>query len=158
MAIGLGYLINNNPGQGRRASLVLGDRPMPTGQALPEPAVLAEATSRGARTTSPVEIRPQVSPWTAGRDRSFVSEGPPGRRHRSPSPPRLSHPEPHVGQVDATLRGLDTKGLVATGRWKDRKSADRYEHVVVSEEVEKVQLLPAPVGKIRGNEGPGGNS
>jgi integrase len=40
--------------------------------------------------------------------------------------------------------GLDTKGLVATGRWKDRKSADRYEHVVVSEEAQKAVLLPAP--------------
>jgi integrase len=38
--------------------------------------------------------------------------------------------------------GLDTKGLVATGAWKDRKSADRYEHVVVSEEARKAALLP----------------
>jgi integrase len=44
--------------------------------------------------------------------------------------------------------GLDTKGLVATGAWKDRKSADRYEHVVVSEEARKAVLLP--VRKIRG--------
>ena len=44
--------------------------------------------------------------------------------------------------------GLDTKGLVATGRWKDRKSADRYEHVVVSEEAKKAVLLP--VRKIGG--------
>src|SRR5262245_2852258 len=40
--------------------------------------------------------------------------------------------------------GLDTKGLVATGAWKDRKSADRYEHVVVSEEARKAALLPTP--------------
>jgi integrase len=40
--------------------------------------------------------------------------------------------------------GLDTKGLVATGAWKDRKSADRYEHVVVSEEAMKAALLPTP--------------
>jgi integrase len=33
--------------------------------------------------------------------------------------------------------GLDTKGLVATGAWRDRKSADRYEHMVVSEEARK---------------------
>ena len=39
--------------------------------------------------------------------------------------------------------GLGTKGLVATGRWKDRRSADRYEHVV-SEEAKKAALLPAP--------------
>jgi integrase len=38
--------------------------------------------------------------------------------------------------------GLDTKGLVATGAWKDRKSADRYEHVVVSEEARRAELLP----------------
>jgi integrase len=46
--------------------------------------------------------------------------------------------------------GLDTKGLVATGRWKDRKSADRYEHVVVSEEARRAVLLP---WKISGNAG-----
>lgn len=40
--------------------------------------------------------------------------------------------------------GLDTKGLVATGAWKDRKSADRYEHVQVSEEARKAALLPTP--------------
>lgn len=40
--------------------------------------------------------------------------------------------------------GLDTKGLVATGAWKDRKSADRYEHVVGSEEARKAKLLPTP--------------
>ncbi len=38
--------------------------------------------------------------------------------------------------------GLDTKGLVATGAWKDRKSADRYEHVQVSEEARKAAMLP----------------
>jgi integrase len=40
--------------------------------------------------------------------------------------------------------GLDTKGLVATGAWKDRKSADRYEHVVVSEEAQRAAMLPTP--------------
>ncbi len=40
--------------------------------------------------------------------------------------------------------GLDTKGLMATGAWKDRKSADRYEHVVVTEEARKALLLPTP--------------
>ena len=38
--------------------------------------------------------------------------------------------------------GLDTKGLIATDAWKDCKSADRYEHVVVSEELKKAALLP----------------
>jgi integrase len=40
--------------------------------------------------------------------------------------------------------GLDTKGLVATGAWRDRKSADRYEHVQVSEEARKAVMLPVP--------------
>jgi integrase len=43
--------------------------------------------------------------------------------------------------------GLDTKGLVATGAWKDRKSADRYEHVQVSEEARKAVMLPTPERK-----------
>ena len=48
--------------------------------------------------------------------------------------------------------GLDTKGLVATGRWTDTKSASRYEHVVVSEEAERARMLPdinirAPSGR-----------
>ena len=43
--------------------------------------------------------------------------------------------------------GLDTKGLVATGAWKDRKSADRYEHVVVSEEAQRALMLPVPKWK-----------
>lgn len=41
--------------------------------------------------------------------------------------------------------GLDTKGLVATGAWKDRKSADRYEHVDVTEEARKAAVLPTPM-------------
>lgn len=40
--------------------------------------------------------------------------------------------------------GLDTRGLVGTGRWRDEKSARRYEHVVASEESRKADLLPAP--------------
>lgn len=43
--------------------------------------------------------------------------------------------------------GLDTRGLVATGAWKDRKSADRYEHVVVSEEARRSAMLPVPKPK-----------
>lgn len=46
--------------------------------------------------------------------------------------------------------GLDTKGLVATGAWKDRKSADRYEHVEVSEEARKAILLPTRKWKTGG--------
>jgi integrase len=43
--------------------------------------------------------------------------------------------------------GLDTKGLMATGRWRDRKSVDVYEHVVVSEEAGRAVLLPTPSAK-----------
>lgn len=39
---------------------------------------------------------------------------------------------------------IDTRGLVGTGRWKDRKSVDRYEHVVVSEEAMRAGLMPVP--------------
>lgn len=38
--------------------------------------------------------------------------------------------------------GLDTRGLVGTGAWRDQTSAARYEHVVVSEESRKAILLP----------------
>lgn len=37
---------------------------------------------------------------------------------------------------------LDTRGLVGTGRWRDQKSAARYEHVVASEESKRADLLP----------------
>lgn len=40
--------------------------------------------------------------------------------------------------------GLDTRGLVGTGRWKDQKSAARYAHVVTTEEARKADLLPTP--------------
>lgn len=39
---------------------------------------------------------------------------------------------------------LDTRGLVGTGRWRDQKSASRYEHVVASEESTRADLLPVP--------------
>jgi integrase len=44
--------------------------------------------------------------------------------------------------------GLDTRGLVGTGAWKDMKSAERYSHVVVTEEAKRALLLPT--WKIRG--------
>jgi integrase len=43
---------------------------------------------------------------------------------------------------------LDTKGLVATGNWRDERSASRYAHAVTREEWDRVELLPK-VGKIR---------
>jgi len=42
--------------------------------------------------------------------------------------------------------GVDVKGLVATGAWKDEKSAARYAHVVVSEEAARADHLPTPNG------------
>jgi integrase len=38
---------------------------------------------------------------------------------------------------------IDTRGLVATGNWRDVRSARRYEHVVPREEWQKVEQLPA---------------
>lgn len=38
--------------------------------------------------------------------------------------------------------GMDIAGLLATDRWKDAASARRYQHVVVSEESRKAELLP----------------
>jgi integrase len=43
---------------------------------------------------------------------------------------------------------LDTKGLVATGNWRDERSASRYAHAVTREEWDRVELLPK-VGKTR---------
>lgn len=38
--------------------------------------------------------------------------------------------------------GLDTKGLVDTGTWKDPESAARYQHTIASEEARCADLLP----------------
>jgi integrase len=46
--------------------------------------------------------------------------------------------------------GLDTRGLVGTGAWKDAKSAARYEHVVASEEARRADMLPVDKSKGRG--------
>lgn len=53
--------------------------------------------------------------------------------------------------------GLDTRGLVGTGRWRDQKSAARYEHVVASEESKRADLLPTlrQMRKGKGVEIPG---
>jgi integrase len=40
--------------------------------------------------------------------------------------------------------GLDTRGLVGTGRWKSEKSAARYAHVLPSEDAMRAALLPTP--------------
>jgi integrase len=40
--------------------------------------------------------------------------------------------------------GLNTKQLVATGTWKDPKSAERYAHTIVTEESQRAAMLPTP--------------
>jgi len=45
--------------------------------------------------------------------------------------------------------GLDVQGLVATGNWRDVRSASRYAHAVAREEWGAVDRLPS-LGKIRG--------
>lgn len=47
--------------------------------------------------------------------------------------------------------GSDTRGLLGTGRWRDEKSARRYEHVVASEESKRADLLPTPPRKRKAN-------
>jgi hypothetical protein len=42
--------------------------------------------------------------------------------------------------------GADLQGLVATGRWRDPRSAARYAHVVAHEEWDRANVLPL-VGK-----------
>ncbi len=39
--------------------------------------------------------------------------------------------------------GMDVQGLVATGNWRDARSAARYSHVVAREEWDKVDSLPS---------------
>jgi hypothetical protein len=42
---------------------------------------------------------------------------------------------------------VDVQGLVATGNWRDPRSAARYAHAVAREEWERVESLPAIGGK-----------
>jgi hypothetical protein len=47
--------------------------------------------------------------------------------------------------------GTDVQGLVATGNWRDARSAARYAHAVAREEWARVEKLPAmAMGNIRG--------
>jgi site-specific recombinase XerD len=39
--------------------------------------------------------------------------------------------------------GADVQGLIATGNWKDLRSAARYAHAVASDEWGRVDRLPA---------------
>jgi len=45
--------------------------------------------------------------------------------------------------------GTDVRGLVATGNWRNERSAARYSHVVSREEWDRVDNLPS-LGNIRG--------
>lgn len=47
--------------------------------------------------------------------------------------------------------GLDVRGLVGTGAWRDMASAERYQHVEVSEEARRADLLPVKNSWKRGN-------
>lgn len=52
--------------------------------------------------------------------------------------------------------GADSRALLATGRWKNVKSVDRYSHVVIAEEARRAELLPTtPPPQLRAvdNEG-----
>lgn len=80
----------------------------------------------------------------------------PARRPRKwrPPPHRLVwmnfHSFRHTWATWMRQSGTDVKGLVATGNWKDERSASRYAHAVASEEWQRVDRLPS-MGKIRGN-------
>lgn len=55
--------------------------------------------------------------------------------------------------------GMDERGLVGTGAWKDRQSVARYAHVIVTEEAQKAALLPVEETWTReGGKGKGGAS
>ena len=45
--------------------------------------------------------------------------------------------------------GADVQGLVATGNWRDARSAERYAHVVARDEWNRVESLPSDA---RGND------
>jgi integrase len=52
--------------------------------------------------------------------------------------------------------GADVQGLVATGNWRDPRSAQRYSHVVPRDEWDRVDNLPT-VGNTRGKTSNAGN-
>lgn len=56
------YLIDQSPGQGREATLMIGERELPNGQALPTPDELAEAIKNGPRVAArDVPLAPEAS-------------------------------------------------------------------------------------------------
>jgi len=46
--------------------------------------------------------------------------------------------------------GADTSALVATGVWKDRRSASRYEHVDIRDAARQADALPTKSRKTAG--------
>lgn len=70
-----------------------------------------------------------------------------------PAPYRLDwanfHTFRHTWATWMRRAGADVLGLVATGNWRDQRSASRYAHAVARDEWSRVDLLPS-AGKIRG--------
>jgi integrase len=84
-----------------------------------------------------------------------ISGAPP--ENRRPLPHRLSWVTFHTFRHTwATWMrrygGLDEIGLVATGNWRDARSARRYAHAVARDEWSKVDLLPSIAPKLRAVE------
>jgi integrase len=71
-------------------------------------------------------------------------------------PNRLSwltfHSFRHTWATWMRQAGTDVQGLVATGNWRNERSARRYTHAVPRDEWLRVDLLPS-VGKVRGTSG-----
>jgi integrase len=70
-----------------------------------------------------------------------------------PQPYRLDwvnfHTFRHTWATWMRRAGADVLGLVATGNWRDQRSASRYAHAVARDEWSRVDLLPS-AGKMRG--------
>ena len=78
--------------------------------------------------------------------------GPGAVRARAEAPRSLApaalgdvpHFSAYLGDVDSAVsRSGAFLGLVATGNWRDPRSAARYAHVVARDEWERVEKLPA---------------
>jgi hypothetical protein len=69
------------------------------------------------------------------------------RAHGDPALPvfvgDLPHLLPYLGNADARYGGADVLGLVATGRWRDPRSAARCTHTAASEEWDRIDQLPS---------------
>jgi integrase len=72
--------------------------------------------------------------------------------NRRPPPHRLSWVTFHTFRHTwaswmRRYAGMDEIGLVATGNWRDQRSARRYAHAIARDEWSKVEMLPAIGGK-----------